>query len=616
MNHYTPVSFRDVEITGGFWKKRQDINRSVSINAVYDRFADTGRIDAFRFDWKEGMPNRPHFFWDSDVAKWMESAAYLLQKQPDPALEAKIDALVEQILAHQEPNGYFNIYFTVVEPDKRFTIRDDHELYCAGHLMEAAVAYADATGKRAFLEAMCRYADCIEKVFRLERSAPYTTPGHEEIELALVKLYHATGERRYLELSKFFIDARGNTDSERSGDFTRDMYDQHHLPCREQTSAEGHSVRAVYLYSGMSDIARETGDEALLAACKTLFDNITQKRMFVTGGIGSSAAGEMFTIDYDLPNKHAYAESCAAIGLAFFAQRMTTLELDSRYADTIERILYNGFLSSVSLDGRSFFYENALEIDSDAIERVNKLHQEHLPPAQRAEVFGCSCCPPNITRFVASLGSYLYTTSGNTVYCHQYMDSESSFTLNGHPVHLTQRTNYPYDGVIELRYEGETPIELGMRFPEWADEFTLSCNGQPAAYKMVGGYICMHVEPGSMLRLTLSMPIRVVSADPRVSNDCGRCVIMRGPVIFCLEGVDNGGNLHAITVDSGSLQPRMDDSLGVMTLEGTGSRRLPGKSLYGARDRFTRQECPVRMIPYHAFANRGVSDMLVWVHVK
>ena len=299
------IPFSDVEITGGFWKKRQDLNRSTTIYAVRDRFAETGRFDAFRCDWKEGDPNRPHIYWDSDVAKWIEAVAYLVEKHPEPALEAAVEDVIDQIEKNQWDDGYFNICFSQFEPQNRFTRRTDHELYCAGHLIEAAIAWYRATGRPRFLQCMCRYADLIERVFAIEKSAAFATPGHEEIELALVKLYEATGDERYLKLSQFFVETRGTTAEPDDSDYNA-AQTQSHLPVREQKTAEGHAVRAMYLYSAMADLARHTGDESLRAACETLFQNITGRRMYITGGTGSSAIGEAFTYDFDLPNYTAY----------------------------------------------------------------------------------------------------------------------------------------------------------------------------------------------------------------------------------------------------------------------------------------------------------------------
>ena len=357
------ISFDKIRL-GGFWKNRFEINKNATIPTVYDRFCDTGRFKAFRCDWKEGMPDKPHFFWDSDVAKWLEAAAYTIAISPDAELEKKIDETVDLIEKNQQEDGYFNIYYTVVEPGKRFTKRDNHELYCAGHLTEAAVAYYKATGKDKFLRLMCKYIDLIEKCFKIDDSAAFSTPGHEEIELALIKLYDCTGEKRYLELCRHFIETRGRSKKDAdTRDWCDNDYDQSDFPVRELPAAVGHSVRAMYLYSGMADLADRTDDKSLFDACDRLFDSTVKRRMYVTGGIGASAHGEQFADDYILPNDVAYSETCAAIGLALFARRMSAACPDSKYADAAERAIYNGVLAGVSLDGHSFFYVNPLEIN-------------------------------------------------------------------------------------------------------------------------------------------------------------------------------------------------------------------------------------------------------------
>ncbi len=301
-NKSTFVNHKDVFLDDGFWWHKQELINEKTIYAVMDRFKETGRFDAFKFDWKEGQPNQPHCFWDSDIAKWMESVAYILEKKEDPTLEATVDELVDLIEANQDENGYFNIFYTVIEPHNRWKNRSGHELYTAGHLIEAAIAYYYATGKDKFLRLMCKFADHIEQVFKINQSATFATPGHEEIELALVKLYRCTQETRYLELAKFFVDNRGCNTKDQFDSWVNSKYTQSHLPVREQTTAEGHAVRAVYLYSGMADLALEYNDTALFNACHTIFDNIINKRMYITGGIGSTQVGEAFTIDYDLPN--------------------------------------------------------------------------------------------------------------------------------------------------------------------------------------------------------------------------------------------------------------------------------------------------------------------------
>ncbi len=439
-----PVTFDKIEITDGFWKEKQELFYNTTIKAVYDRFEETGRFEALKFNWKEGMPNKPHIFWESDVTKWIEGAAYFLQKKPDAELEALVDELVDRMVETQDENGYLNAYFTVVEPEARFTRRTDHELYCAGHLVEGAIAYAKATGKTAMLQVAIKYIDLIDRVFRTEHSAGFDTPGHEEIELALIKLYDYTGEERYKLLAEYFIDTRGTSSRDETYSFTDQEHMQSHLPVREQVTAEGHSVRALYLYSGMADLALKNQEEKLYEICKTLFSNIVNKRMYITGGIGSTHHGESFTFDYDLPEYTSYNETCASIALALFCRRMWLIEPDSKYADCAERALYNTVLSGVSLSGDSFFYENPLSVNTERNAFNNSRPrglQEHLPIMERVKVFECSCCPPNLLRVVGSIADYMYSTAENVIYAHCYMDAAGTVLLKDKEIRLVQRPN-------------------------------------------------------------------------------------------------------------------------------------------------------------------------------
>ena len=600
------VDFRSTRVLDGFWRQKQDMARTVSAKAVYDRFKDTGRIDAFKCSWREGMPNRPHFFWDSDVAKWIEGVAYMLHDGPLPELEACCDAIIEDLVKNQGADGYFNIYFTVVEPERRFTDRDKHELYCAGHLMEAAVAYFEATGKRALLDAMCRYADYIEKRFMLDRDTSFVTPGHEEIELALFRLYECTGEYRYFKLAEFFLNQRGVAPDPTLSPSTAHGYNQTHLPIREQTTAEGHAVRAVYLYSAMADLARYTNDEALIRACEKIFANITERRMYITGGIGSSSCGEAFTVDYDLPNILAYSESCAAIGLIFFANRMLTLTPDSRYSDVIERALYNGFLSSTSLDGRSFFYENPLALlpylsEKDKTSTHNRIR---YPRHTRLEVFGCSCCPPNIVRFIPSVANLLYGDDGETLFVHQFMASETTIERAGKRVTVRQTTDYPSSGRVRISVSG-ADVRLAVRIPGWCDSYT-------GPTKL--GYAYLDLADGESVDFDFEMKPQLVVARPEVFFNGGRLAVQRGPVVYCTEEVDNGKNLRDIRIDStAKIECAEPDALGVPTLVTDGFRSNTDEStpLYRTLDGAL-TPVKVKLIPYYAFANRGVSEMQVW----
>jgi len=587
------ISYHDIVVTGGFWHELQARNQAVTVPAVRRRFLKTGRFAALDFStlWEEGK--KPHIFWDSDIAKWMEAAAYILQKERDPALERAVEEAISLIEKNQDRNGYFNSYFMRVEPEKRWQNRDAHELYCAGHLMEAAVAYYEATGRDRFLHCMIKYAAYIEKVFMIERSAAFQTPGHEEIELALVKLYRCTGEARWLRLSQFFINQRGANGKDAPVYSANQSYSQSHLPAREQFTAEGHAVRAMYLYCAMADLALECGDEGLLNACRALFVNITEKRMYITGGLGSSHHGEAFTFDYDLPNETAYSETCAAIGLALFCRRMSALEPDSRYADAAERAIYNCVLAGVSEKGDAFFYENPLEIHPEIRGRG-----ERFPITRRQKVFGCSCCPPNLTRFIASYADFLFTRHDDILYVHHYTSARTE--------HIEIITEYPREGEISLRVRGMAGGRLALRIPGWCENF--HC-GMPGTLDR--GYYYIDIPDDDFaLTLTLDMPVRLTYADARVYGNTGRAAVTRGPVVYCMESIDNGDNLRAL-----SIAPGAQFTGGFDLLECNGHRVEEQGALYRF-DSPKRVSQKLRFIPYFRYANRGESEMAVWVRAE
>ncbi len=616
MEDLQKISFDKIEITGGFWKRRQEINRNTTIFSVENRFRDTGRFEAFKFNWKEGADvPKPHFFWDSDIAKWLESVACILQREKDESLYRDAREVIDDIAAHQDENGYFNIYHTVVEPDNRFKDRDHHELYCLGHLIEAAVAWFNATGESDFLETLDRYIDYVIRVFVVERSAGFVTPGHEEIELALIKLYRLKKDKKYLDLAMFFLNERGKCDPT-LGNWARGMYNQSHLPVREQRTAEGHSVRACYLYSAMADAALETGDEELLEACKAIFDDIADKKMYITGGVGSSHHGEAFTVPYDLPNATAYAETCAAISLAMFAGRMQLLERDAKYADVVERVIYNGMLSGISLDGKSFFYENPLEIRlQDRTKDVSVNDGERLPITQRLEVFWCSCCPPNVTRFIASIGDYLMSANDDEIYLHQFMPYTAAFD----GMKITMETEYPVNGNVKIRVRGAKGKTLFVRIPGWCGTagFTTSrpdCDLHPGEAK---GYAKLPVaEDDFTLDVDMQMEPLWIAANHNVAADAGKVALTYGPLVYCAEGIDHDFPLFAAKVDlRGSYTKTFAPEYDAPVFVFTGS--IPaddGKGLYYNVADLNGEPKPVnlRFIPYFAFANRGESDMQVW----
>ncbi len=608
------IPFSAVKL-GGFWGRRLEINRTATIPTVYDRFTDTGRFEAFKCNWKEGceLP-KPHFFWDSDIAKWIEAAAYSLALHPDKELEKIIDDTVDLIEKNQQSDGYFNIYFTVVEPGKRFTIRDYHELYCAGHLIEAAVAYYNATGKDKFLKIMCRYADLIEKIFTIDHSAEFDTPGHEEIELALIKLYDCTGDERYLKLSKYFIDTRGTSEKDKNiPSWAKPEYYQSDIPVREFTFAEGHAVRAMYLYSGMADLAEKTGDKELLDTCERVFENVRNRQMYITGGIGATSSGERFTEDYVLSNDLAYAETCAAIALALFARRMSRIDPDSKYADVAELAVYNGSLAGVSLDGHSFFYINPLEINLED-RRRNKEHyyfdKTYAPITQRVEVFDCSCCPPNIARFVASIADFLYTYDEKTVYVHHFAESETEYD----GMYIKQQTRYPNEGGVRITVRNMAGRRLAVRIPGWCD--FVSLGGEKLSAPVEKGYAYIDIASDEeILDFWFDMKPRFICANPKIAYDAGKVCLCRGPLVYCAESVLNDGvRLSDISLDvNGTVGLTFDEEAGVYAAEADAFEDAPSDELYYDCAKAERVNRKIRMLPYFAYANHGESDMAVWL---
>ncbi len=598
------IEFSDVKITGGYWKARQDINRSVTLKAVYDRFNETGRFEALKCDLRDGDTNIPHIFWDSDVAKWIEGASYILHSEKNDQAVEIIENAIDLIIKNSDENGYFNSHFLVAEKENRFRLRECHELYCAGHLIEAAVAYYELTGKDRFLNAVKKYADYIERAFKIDNTAAFITPGHPEIELALVRLYKATGEKRYIELAKYFIDKRGNCDEPGIyTDWANEYYSQDEIPVRERKTAEGHCVRALYLMCAAADIAYIYKDNDLKTACERFFDSIVNKRMYITGGVGSSNMGESFTIDYDLPNRTAYAETCAAISLAMFAERMLKFGADSRYSDIIERTMYNGIMSGISLDGKSFFYENPLEIDPDFnnINTSTKV-KERFPITQRVEVFDCSCCPPNIMRFVASISGLIYGFDDNTVYINQYMNSEGD--VNG--IKISQKTDYPNNGKITVRCNSNKK-QIAFRIPCWCKSFNIN-----KKYSIKNGYAYVDLDSEENIELELDMPVRIISANRRIHSDAGRIAVMRGPVVYCAEGIDNGADIKSIALPAESVFELAESEFLLPILKTEAYRPFESDSLYyEAVDDY--EKIPLTLIPYYAFANRGESEMQVWL---
>ncbi len=600
-----PLALADIQVTDGFWKHEMELVRTQMIpyqwEALNDRVADADpsfcmrnfRIAAqqneqrsqlgeafeepkYTFRGFESLPDDPEHledkfygfvFQDSDFYKWVESVAYSLVSHPDPALEQIADEAIDLVCRAQQDDGYLDTYYIINGKDKIFTnLRDHHELYCFGHLVEGAVAYYQATGKDQLLQAARRFADYVDTHFGLQEGKCKGYPGHEIAEMALVRLYEVTGEERYLDLSRYFVNQRGQQPyyfetAEKHKDETHEKYHQAHLPVRQQSEAVGHAVRAVYLYSGMADLARIDQDDELLAACERLWDSITRQKMYITGGIGATHKGESFSYPYDLPNDTAYAETCAAIGLVFFARRMLQMKPDSKYSDVMELALYNGVLSGMSLDGKSFFYVNPLE--SDPVACALDERKEHVKPV-RQKWFGCACCPPNLARLLTSIGEYAYTEDERILFVHLYMGGTVVKHMTDADVTVEITSALPWDGAVDIRVSGApADFVLALRQPGWSRHTMISVDNEPldmgASEKDTGihgvckdGYLYLSGDwqEGRRIHLSFPMQVRLVEANNRVREDIGKVAVMRGPVVYCLEECDNGTDLHLLSVST------------------------------------------------------------------
>ncbi|MBB4122060.1 glycoside hydrolase family 127 protein [Martelella radicis] len=628
---YVPVDHTRVAFNAGFWKSWQETVRDVTIPTQHKRLEEEGFLEVLDFDNPPGPLARPiqpsglsmqHFF-DSDFGKWIEAASYTLKNHPNPDIEAKIDAIVEKLEHGQMEDGYLNSWFIRREPEKRWTnLRDLHEMYSMGHLIEGAVAYFEATGKRRFLDVMIRAVDHIIDTFGPEPGKLRGYDAHEEIELALVKLYRVTGDPRHLKLSTYFVDERGqmpsyfDDEARRRGEDPADYvyetyaYSQAHKPVREQNEVVGHAVRAMYLLSAMTDLAFENDDPSLKDAADRLFANLTGRQLYVTGGLGPSAANEGFTRAFDLPNETAYAETCAAVALGFWCSRLAETDLDGKYTDQLETVLFNGALSGIARDGEHYFYENVLE--SHGQNRRWKWHY-------------CPCCPTNIARFITSLGQYFYTTKGNEIAVHLYGANAAEFDLDGTFVRLRQETAYPWEGDIRMTLGlfQPTDLTLKLRIPGWCRRVRATLNGRDVPLVAVKGYVTVSdtFEDGDELRLSFDMPVERLYAHPAVGEDAGRVAFRRGPVVYCVEETDIGIEPQRLRIaPDASLEARYDADLlgGAVVLEGEGFEAATDGfdgGLYRTSPPALKPR-PFRAIPYHLWANREAGAMQVWLTEK
>ncbi|EQB2493899.1 glycoside hydrolase family 127 protein [Klebsiella michiganensis] len=581
-------------------------------------------------------------FQDSDVAKWLEAVAWSLCQKPDPGLEKTADEVIELVAAAQCEDGYLNTYFTVKAPEERWTnLAECHELYCAGHMIEAGVAFFQATGKRRLLDVVCRLADHIDSVFGPGDNQLHGYPGHPEIELALMRLYDVTQEPRYMALVKYFVEARGtqphfyDIEYEKRGKTSYwntygpawmvmdKPYSQAHQPISEQPVAIGHAVRFVYLMTGVAHLARLSQDEGKRRDCLRLWKNMARRQLYITGGIGSQSSGEAFSSDYDLPNDTVYAESCASIGLMMFARRMLEMEADSQYADVMERALYNTVLGGMALDGKHFFYVNPLEVHPKSL-KFNHIY-DHVKPV-RQRWFGCACCPPNIARVLTSLGHYIYTPHDDALYINLYIGNSVEIPVGNEELRLRISGNYPWQEQVKIVIDSSSPVNhtLALRLPDWCDKPQVTLNGAPVTQDVRKGYL--HIShlwrEGDTLQLTLPMPVRRIYGNPLVRHQAGQVAVQRGPLVYCLEQADNGEQLH-------NLQLPRDARFSTVEGKGIFARKIllqaPGykqtakdaenQALWHYdRAPSSRQPQVLTFIPWFSWANRGEGEMRIWVN--
>ena len=685
-NFSSPLSLRNVQITDTFWKKEMELVRTEVIPyqwaALNDQvegaapsfcmhnFKAAGKLNkekkelgtafeepVYTFRGFEALPEDPKHlddkfygfvFQDSDFYKWIEAVGYSLTQHPDPQLEAIADGAIDIVCAAQQEDGYLDTYYILNGKDRIFTnLRDHHELYCLGHLLEGAVAYYQATGKDKLLKAASRYADYVADYFGPEEGKCKGYPGHEIAEMALVRLYETTQDSKYLDLAKYFIDERGKQpyyfdkehpeEVKKNPNGLRYAYNQAHLPVREQDEAVGHAVRAVYLYSGMADIARLTEDDTLFDACKRLWDNMVQKKLYITGGIGGTHMGEAFSFNYDLPNDTAYAETCASIGLVFFARRMLEIYPDVQYADVMEQALYNTVLAGMALDGKSFFYVNPLEVLPEACHKDER--KFHVKPV-RQKWFGCACCPPNLARTLSSVSSYAFTETEDTLFVHLYIGSELKKNVNGTDVSVHMTSEFPWNGKVTLQADSaDTPFTLALRIPGWCTSYQVSLLG--AAHNPISGseaitgldaseytikdgylYITRKWKESETLTLDFPMEIQVWNANPNVREDIGRAAVTRGPITYCLEEADNGSDLHLLTLDWNAPAQVRDftvcgEPVKEILMQGfkEDKEKEAPQRLYRPVQTAEKSPVTLRFIPYYTWANRGENEMSVWVRV-
>ena len=617
-----PVPFTSVKVTDNFWGQRLQASREVTIPLAFSKCEETGRYENFV---KAAHPSDTYkvegfSFDDTDVYKTIEGASYSLQTYPDKKLQKYIDSVLVIVAGAQEPDGYLYTARTMnpkhphnwAGKERWVAVENlSHEFYNLGHMIEGAVAHYQATGKRNFLNIAIKYADCVCREIGNGPQQKKYVPGHQIAEMALVKLYMVTGDKKYLDQAKFFLDTRGYTSR-------KDAYSQAHKPVVEQDEAVGHAVRAVYMYSGMADVAAITGDSSYIKAIDKIWDNIVSKKIYITGGIGARHAGEAFGNNYELPNLSAYCETCAAIGNVYMNYRLFLLHGDAKYFDVLERTLYNGLISGVSLDGGSFFYPNPLSSNGKY---------------SRKPWFGCACCPSNVSRFIPSLPGYVYAVKNDQVYVNLYLSNKAELKVDKKKILLEQETGYPWNGDIRLKItQGNQDFTMKLRIPGWvrgnvlpgdlysyADNqkpaYQVSVNGQTVESDVNDGYlsIARKWKKGDVVEVHFDMIPRIVKANPKVEADHGRVAVERGPIVYCAEWPDNRFNVHSILLNQ---HPQFKVTDKPELLYGIRQITTDAQALsYDKAGKLVTKDVELTLIPYYAWAHRGEGDMEVWLPI-
>ena len=617
-----PVPFTSVKVTDNFWGQRLQASREVTIPLAFSKCEETGRYENFV---KAAHPSDTYkvegfSFDDTDVYKTIEGASYSLQTYPDKKLQKYIDSVLVIVAGAQEPDGYLYTARTMnpkhphnwAGKERWVAVENlSHEFYNLGHMIEGAVAHYQATGKRNFLDIAIKYADCVCREIGNGPQQKKYVPGHQIAEMALVKLYMATGDKKYLDQAKFFLDTRGYTSR-------KDTYRQAHKPVVEQDEAVGHAVRAVYMYSGMADVAAITGDSSYIKAIDKIWDNIVSKKIYITGGIGARHAGEAFGNNYELPNLSAYCETCAAIGNVYMNYRLFLLHGDAKYFDVLERTLYNGLISGVSLDGGSFFYPNPLSSNGKY---------------SRKPWFGCACCPSNVSRFIPSLPGYVYAVKNDQVYVNLYLSNKAELKVDKKKILLEQETGYPWNGDIRLKItQGNQDFTMKLRIPGWVrgnvlpgdlysytdnqkPAYQVSVNGQTVESDVNDGYlsIARKWKKGDVVEVHFDMIPRIVKANPKVEADHGRVAVERGPIVYCAEWPDNRFNVHSILLNQ---HPQFKVTDKPELLYGIRQITTDAQALsYDKAGKLVTKDVELTLIPYYAWAHRGEGDMEVWLPI-